>query len=49
MQIIELQYNLKNDTLRSFRALRGPTPFFKTNFGHNYHFLFLGEKVSSGI
>ena len=24
-------------------------PLFLTNFGHNYLFLFLGEKVSSGI
>ena len=31
-----------------YLSLRGPTPFF-TNFGHNYHFFFLGEKVSSGI
>ena len=35
--------------MRHLNYLRGPTPFFLTNSGRNYHFLFLGEKVSSGI
>ena len=31
-----------------YNSLRGPTPFF-TDSGQNYHFLFMGEKVSSSI
>ena len=48
--LLERCFIVNLDVLKSFNILelRGPTPFF-TNFDHKYHFLFLGEKVSSGI
>ena len=49
LQPISGVYSLKVPIDKNKESIKGTDPFFLTNSGHNYHFLFMGEKVSTSI